>query len=64
MKAFMDKDFLLSTETAQKLFHEVAEKMPVLIITAISTLKRSQRTESSITSLRYGWAATITNGVR
>ena len=30
MKAFMDKDFLLSTETAQKLFHEVAEKMPVL----------------------------------
>ncbi len=30
MKAFMDKDFLLSTETAQKLFHEVAAKMPVL----------------------------------
>ncbi|MBO5373017.1 MAG: glucuronate isomerase [Lachnospiraceae bacterium] len=30
MKAFMDKDFLLSTETAQKLFHEYAEVMPVL----------------------------------
>lgn len=30
MKAFMDKDFLLSTETAQKLFHEHAEKMPII----------------------------------
>lgn len=30
MKAFMDKDFLLSTETARKLFHEYAEVMPVL----------------------------------
>lgn len=30
MKAFMDKDFLLSTETAQKLFHEYAEQMPIV----------------------------------
>lgn len=30
MKAFMDKDFLLSTPTAQALFHEYAEKTPVL----------------------------------
>lgn len=30
MKAFMDKDFLLSTPTAQTLFHEYAEKAPVL----------------------------------
>ena len=30
MKAFMDKDFLLSTETAQTLYHEYAAKMPVL----------------------------------
>lgn len=30
MKAFMDKDFLLSTETAQKLFHEYAEDMPIV----------------------------------
>ncbi len=30
MKAFMDKDFLLSTPTAQTLFHEYAEKTPVL----------------------------------
>lgn len=30
MKAFMDSDFLLSTETAKKLFHEYAEPMPII----------------------------------
>ncbi len=30
MKDFMDKDFLLSTETAKKLYHEHAEKMPII----------------------------------
>lgn len=30
MKAFMDKDFLLSTPTAVKLYHEVAAKCPII----------------------------------
>jgi len=30
MKAFMDQDFLLSTPTARKLYHEVAEQMPII----------------------------------
>ena len=30
MKNFMDKDFLLTTETAKKLYHEHAEKMPII----------------------------------
>lgn len=30
MKAFMDEDFLLSTKTAQKLYHEYAQVMPIL----------------------------------
>lgn len=30
MKAFMDKDFLLSTETSKKLYHEYAETMPIV----------------------------------
>lgn len=30
MKAFMDENFLLSTETSQRLYHEYAEKMPIL----------------------------------
>jgi glucuronate isomerase len=30
MKAFMDKDFLLETETAKRLFHQYAEHTPIL----------------------------------
>lgn len=30
MKTFMDKDFLLSTDTAKELFHKYAEAMPIL----------------------------------
>ncbi|WP_394272024.1 glucuronate isomerase [Butyricicoccus sp.] len=30
MKPFMDEDFLLSTETAKKLYHEIAEQMPII----------------------------------
>ena len=30
MKQFMDKDFLLSTETAKRLYHDYASKMPIL----------------------------------
>lgn len=30
MKAFLDNDFLLSTETAKKLYHDYSAKMPVL----------------------------------
>lgn len=30
MKQFMDKDFLLSTPTAQHLFHDFADKMPIV----------------------------------
>lgn len=30
MKKFMDKDFLLETETAKKLYHEYAAKVPVI----------------------------------
>lgn len=30
MKNFMDQDFLLTTETAKKLYHEHAEKMPII----------------------------------
>ncbi len=30
MKDFMDKDFLLTTVTAKKLYHEHAEKMPII----------------------------------
>ena len=30
MKPFMDEDFLLQSETAKKLYHEHAAKMPII----------------------------------
>ena len=30
MKPFLDKDFLLNTETGRKLYHEAAEKLPII----------------------------------
>ena len=30
MKQFMDQDFLLTTKTAQDLFHNYAENMPII----------------------------------
>ena len=30
MKEFMDQDFLLETETARTLYHQYAEKMPII----------------------------------
>ena len=30
MKKFMDKDFLLKTKAATKLYHDHAEKMPII----------------------------------
>ena len=30
MKQFMDKDFLLETDTAKHLFHDYAAKMPII----------------------------------
>ena len=30
MKQFMDEEFLLSTETAKRLYHEYAKGMPIL----------------------------------
>jgi glucuronate isomerase len=30
MKKFMDKDFLLETETAKHLYHDYAAKMPII----------------------------------
>lgn len=64
MKQFMDKDFLLSTPTAQHLFTIMLTKCQLLTITATSIQKKLLRTENLKTSLRYGSAATIINGVR
>ncbi|MBO7068992.1 MAG: glucuronate isomerase [Bacteroidaceae bacterium] len=70
MKNFMDKDFLLQTETARKLFHEQAENLP--IIDYHCHLNPQEVAEdhrfSSITELwlggdHYKWRALRSNGV-
>ena len=59
MKQFMDKDFLLSTDTAKALFHDYAENMPILDYHCHINPK-----ESSRISHRYGSAATTISGDR
>ena len=70
MKPFMDKDFLLQTETAQKLFHEQAEHLPIIDYHCHLNPKEVAEDHrfSSITELwlggdHYKWRALRTNGV-
>ena len=64
MKAFMDQDFLLETETAKMLYHDYAAKMPVLDYHChISPQEIAEdRQFENITQVWLG--VTITNGVR
>ena len=70
MKAFMNKDFLLQTETAQKLFHEQAKHLPIIDYHCHLNPKEIAEDHrfSSITELwlggdHYKWRAMRTNGV-
>ena len=70
MKPFMDKNFLLETETAQKLYHEHAAKMPIidyhchLVPQMIAENKRFRSiTEVWLGGDHYKWRAMRSNGV-
>lgn len=70
MKEFMDKDFLLQTETAQKLYHEHAAKMPIIDYHChlIPKMVADDHRFNSITELwlggdHYKWRAMRSNGV-
>ena len=71
MKQFMDKDFLLSTPTAQHLFHDYADKMPIVDYHCHINPKEIAEDKKNLkTSLRYGlggdhykWRQMRTNGV-
>lgn len=70
MKAFMDKDFLLSTETARHLYHEHAAKMPIIDYHCHLSPREVAEDHRfrSITELwlggdHYKWRAMRTNGV-
>ena len=70
MKNFMDKDFLLETPTAQRLYHEYAEKLPIidyhchLVPSEIAENKKfSNITELWLYADHYKWRAMRSCGV-
>lgn len=70
MKPFMDKNFLLHTETAQKLYHQHAAKMPIFDYHCHINPKdiAEDRMFKTITEIwlagdHYKWRAMRTNGV-
>ena len=63
MKKFMDENFLLQTETAQKLYHEHAAKMPIIDYHCHLIPQMVADAINSVPSPRFGWVATTTNGV-
>ncbi|MFV0522250.1 MAG: glucuronate isomerase [Mangrovibacterium sp.] len=70
MKKFMDENFLLQTETAQKLYHEHAAKMPIFDYHCHINPKdiADDRQFNNITEVwlygdHYKWRAMRTNGV-
>ena len=70
MKKFMDKNFLLQTETAQKLYHQHAAKQPIIdyhchLIPAMVAGDYQFRslTEIWLGGDHYKWRAMRTNGV-
>ncbi|MBR4845907.1 MAG: glucuronate isomerase, partial [Bacteroidaceae bacterium] len=70
MKNFMDENFLLQTETAQKLYHEHAAKMPIIDYhchlnpqMVAEDYKFRSITEVWLGEDHYKWRALRTNGV-
>lgn len=70
MKPFMDENFLLQNETAQKLYHEHAAKMPIIDYHChlIPKMVADDHKFNSITELwlggdHYKWRAMRSNGV-
>ncbi len=70
MKKFMDEDFLLQTETARKLYHQHAAKMPIIDYHCHldPALIANDHTFRSLTEIwlggdHYKWRAMRTNGI-
>lgn len=70
MKPFMDENFLLQTETAQKLYHEHAAKMPIFDYHChippkqiAEDVKFKNLTQIWLAGDHYKWRAMRTNGV-
>ena len=70
MKPFLDENFLLKTKTAQTLYHEYAQKMPLIDyhchLSPQQIAENSQfrnLTDAWLSGDHYKWRAMRTNGV-
>lgn len=70
MKKFLNKNFLLETESAQKLYHEYAEKMPIIdyhchlpVEQIANDINFENLTQAWLYGDHYKWRAMRTNGV-
>lgn len=71
MKAFLDQDFLLTNETAQKLFHNCAEQLPIIDYHChispkeiYENRKFDNITQAWLEGDHYKWRLIRSNGVR
>jgi glucuronate isomerase len=71
MKAFLDQDFLLTNETAQKLFHNCAEQLPIIDYHChispkeiYENRKFGNITQAWLEGDHYKWRLIRSNGVR
>src|SRR5437762_8457443 len=70
MKKFLDEDFLLRTKTAQQLYHDYAEQMPIIDYHChlpaqqiAEDLRYDNLTQPWLSGDHYKWRAMRTNGV-
>jgi glucuronate isomerase len=70
MKPFLDKDFLLHTETAKKLYHDFAEEMPIIdyhchlpVDQIANDINFENITQIWLYGDHYKWRGMRTNGV-
>ena len=70
MKPFLDKDFLLQTETAKKLYHDFAEEMPIIdyhchlpVDQIANDINFENITQIWLYGDHYKWRGMRTNGV-
>lgn len=62
MKEFMNEDFLLTTETARRLYHDYAETMPIFDFHNHLSAQEIYEDINFPTLHRHGSTATIING--
>lgn len=64
MEKFINEDFLLENDYSRELYHDYAEKLPLIDFHCHLDPKKSTRTSIGTISLKLGLEPTITNGAQ